>query len=119
MTARQKLRSILGGLAVGCAIALVATALAVGVEAAAAQAREARAAPAAERGIPPAAGCCRWELAAVTGHGEPSDEAPRGPVTMLLDQCTGRTWLLRRGPRGEFEWSELTRSGPPWAFRPE
>ena len=118
MTARQKLTSIAGGLAVGCAIALFATAAAVVVEAAAASAREARAAPAAERGISQPAGCCRWELAAVTAHGEASDEAPRGPVTMLMDQCTGRTWLLRSGPRGEFEWAELDRPVRPWIYGP-
>lgn len=118
MTARQKLTRILEGLAVGCAIALFATALAVGVEAAAPQTREARAAPGSERAISPPAGCCRWELAAVTAHGEASDEAARGPVTMLLDQCTGRTWLLRSDPRGEFEWAELDRPVRPWIYGP-
>ena len=39
----------------------------------------------------------------------------RNPVAMLLDQCTGRTWLLARGPRREFECLEVDRPGR-WGF---
>ena len=119
MTARERLAALVGVLACTCAVVLLDGALGLEVIAASAQSAGGAPDPAAERGIPPAAGCCRWELAAVTGHGEHSAEAPRGPVTMLLDQCTGRTWLLRMGPRGEFEWSELSPLRPPWVFRPE
>lgn len=119
MTARERLAALVGALACACAVVLLDGALGLEVIAASAQSAGGGPDPAAERGIFPPAGCCRWELAAVTGHGEPSDEAPRGPVTMLLDQCTGRTWFLARTPRGDFEWSELTRPGPPWIFAPE
>ena len=46
---------------------------------------------------------CRWEVAA----GAPWRDAPGGgreqPVTLLPDQCSGRTWTLVLA-RGAFEW---------------
>ena len=35
---------------------------------------------------------------------------------MLLNQCTGHTWILSWAPRGEFEWVGLPRLGR-WGFR--
>ena len=129
MSDRQKLTPYLGPAALGACVIAICLALALGVEHARAQAAGGGAGQEG-RGISSlleqlggtfphkpvvAGGCCRWELAAVSGHGPASAESPRGPVTMLLDQCAGRTWVLARGPRGEFEWHEVPRSGP-WAF---
>ena len=58
---------------------------------------------------------CRWELAA----GTPWRESPSGggaaqPVTLLLDQCSGRTWMLvLHGP--SFEWRPVRRE-PEFGF---
>ena len=104
--------SILGLLAVAAIVA----ALLLG---AGARAEGAAAEPALpERGVFPPGVCCRWELAvAVAGVGEVPAEPAQAAATMLLNQCSGRTWILSRGPRGEFEWVELKRFGP-WVFQP-
>ena len=61
---------------------------------------------------------CRWEVAAGTPWRTPSSPARPGggaaqPVTLLLDQCSGRTWMLVLDG-ASFEWRELPRE-PEWA----
>ena len=62
---------------------------------------------------------CRWELAAGTPWRTPSSPARPGggaaqPVTLLLDQCSGRTWMLvLHGP--SFEWRPVRRE-PEFGF---
>ena len=65
---------------------------------------------------------CRWELAAGTPWRTPSRDFPAGgggaqPVTLLLDQCSGRTWMLVLDG-ASFEWRAL-RSEPEWVVLPE
>ena len=82
-------------------------------------------------GVPVAAGpppesCCRWELLEPVPWGRRWEALQQGgaalraieafPPVILLDQCSGRTWTLSRGPGGEFGWRELERFGP-WGFR--
>ena len=45
-------------------------------------------------------------------YGGPSPETQQ-PVTLLLDQCSGRTWMLVLDG-ASFEWRELSRE-PEWA----
>ena len=62
-------------------------------------------------------GACRWEVS----DGVPWLDAPSvgpapealRPVTLLLDQCSGRTWTLSFA-RGVFEWRPVRRE-PDWA----
>ena len=58
---------------------------------------------------------CRWELAAGTPWREsPSGAGAAQPVTLLLDQCSGRTWMLvLHGP--SFEWRPVRRE-PEFGF---
>ena len=66
---------------------------------------------------------CRWEVAAGApwqevpfdpGPGSPPPQpAALQPVTLLLDQCSGRTWTLTF-VRGAFEWRTVRRE-PDWA----
>ena len=56
---------------------------------------------------------CRWEVAAGAAwpdgrSGAPAPAEDALPVTLLLDQCSGRTWTLAFG-RGAFEWRPVRR----------
>ena len=60
---------------------------------------------------------CRWEVAAGAHwldapYGNPSPETQQ-PVTLPLDQCSGRTWTLAFS-RGGFKWWPV-RQDPDWA----
>ena len=58
---------------------------------------------------------CRWELAAGTPWRDgPSGDGAAQPVTLLLDQCSGRTWTLVLD-RGAFEWRPVRRE-PEFGF---
>ena len=60
-------------------------------------------------------GSCRWEVVpAEPWSGGPLDgPVPRGPhmITLLLDQCSDRTWTLVFG-RGGLEWRAIGREWP-------
>ena len=61
---------------------------------------------------------CRWEVAAARPwledpSGGPAAPPPQ-PVTLLLDQCSGRTWTLAF-VRGAFEWRPVRRD-PEFGF---
>ena len=72
----------------------------------------ARAAPpeapeAAAQGAGAPGGGCRWELAEVAArHDGPGPPSLR-TATMLLDQCSGRTWILVAAPRAGLEWRSV------------
>ena len=60
-------------------------------------------------------GSCRWDVVpAEPWNGGPVDgPVPPGPhmITLLLDQCSGRTWALVYD-RGGLEWRAVRREGP-------
>ena len=39
-----------------------------------------------------------WQLAEAAPQSFPPVDRPRGLVTLLLDECSGRTWFLDAGP---------------------
>ena len=60
---------------------------------------------------------CRWEVAAGTPwRDDPSGGGAAQPVTLLLDQCSGRTWMLVVHG-ASFEWRPVRRE-PEWAVFP-
>ena len=70
----------------------------------------------ARRGAPER--ICRWEVAAarpwLDGSSGGPAAAPPQPVTLLLDQCSGRAWTLAF-VRGAFEWRPVRRD-PEFGF---
>ena len=56
----------------------------------------------------PGCGGCRWELAPVSARHDGPGAASLRAATMLLDQCSGRTWILV-SERGGLEWRALGR----------
>ena len=54
-------------------------------------------------------GGCRWELAHVSARHDGPGAASLRTATMLLDQCSGRTWILVAGPRAGLEWRGVGR----------
>ena len=48
-------------------------------------------------------GGCRWELAEVAARHDGPGAGSLRTATMLLDQCSGRTWILVAAPRAGLE----------------
>ena len=93
---------LLGGLA--AVLALLLWALLASDAAGQPQAPEAR-----ELAAKHAAGCCRWELVHASARHDGPGTGSLRPATLLLDQCSGRTWLLVHSPRGGLEWRPVGR----------
>lgn len=102
-------KAILQGALVGCVAALGPIAAMLAGSPAPAE----QGAPGAEVRAGVLAGC-RWEVVSAG----PWNDGPQGPVppaphavTLLLDQCSGRTWVLVSG-RGGLEWRAIAREWP-------